>query len=303
MNYIGKLGYYFEWAFRYKVMRRKIPLSGSIILTDRCNLNCKHCIVSNLGYRVLSFSDVKRDLDVLYNEGARILVVTGGEPFLWGDGAGQNLWHVVDYAKRLGFFRVVICTNGTVELRSRADYLWVSVDGVPSEHDNLRGSGVYNRILRNIQKSEHPRIYVNYTISRANITAFEQASVQLLQHDKIKGILYHLFTPYVGLENSDLTLSDEDKKGVIRKIIAMKKRHPLRISNTFDGLNALLGGDWERPTWASIVINDGELTQCCCRRVIRNQRVCRECGCTPAVETWVLQQMKPLAVIENLRFL
>jgi MoaA/NifB/PqqE/SkfB family radical SAM enzyme len=303
MNYIRKMGHYFNWGFQYKMMRRRIPLSGSIILTDKCNLDCRHCIVSNLGYRVLGFQDVRRDLDTLYNTGARILVITGGEPFLWRDTAGYDLSAVVDYAKWLGFFRTVICTNGTVKLNSQADYLWVSIDGVPTDHDNLRGIGVYERVLKNIRRSEHPRIYVNYTVSSANLVDFEKASSDLLQYRRIKGILFHLFTPYVGLEDSDLTLCKEDRRTAIRKILQIKKRNPLRISNTFAGLKALLRGNWERPTWASIVINDGELTECCCRRVIRSPRVCRECGCTPAVETWVLQALSPSALIENLRFL
>jgi MoaA/NifB/PqqE/SkfB family radical SAM enzyme len=231
------------------------------------------------------------------------LVVTGGEPFLWRDDGGHSLRDVVGYAKQLGFFRTVICTNGTIELDSQADYLWVSIDGVPSDHDRLRGVGSYDRIVKNVLKSKHEGIYVNYTISSANLGDFEKAVADILRHKKIRGILFHLFTPYVGLENSGLALTGEDRRRAINRIRIIKRKSPLRVSNTFAGLKALSNDDWPRPTWASIVINDGELTECCCRRAIRSPRVCRDCGCTPAVETWVLEKLDATAILENLRFL
>lgn len=303
MDYFYKTSYYFKWAFECMVRDKRIPLSGSIILTDKCNLHCKHCIVSNLGYRTLDLQDVQRDLDTLYRTGVRVLVITGGEPFLWRDSDGHTLWHVVEYAQQLGFFRTIVCTNGTIELNSQADYLWVSIDGVPSDHDSLRGSGSYRKIVNNILRSRHHRIYVNYTISNANLMKFETAIADILRYKKVKGILFHFFTPYVGLDKSDLTLTKKSKKKAIEIILAIKKRNPLRISNTFAGLRALSNDDWQRPTWGSVVINDGELTECCCRRAIQSPRVCRDCGCAPAVETWVLQKLKPTALLENLRFL
>ena len=33
------------------LFKRKRPLLGSIILTDKCNLTCKHCAVSNITRR------------------------------------------------------------------------------------------------------------------------------------------------------------------------------------------------------------------------------------------------------------
>ena len=303
MNYVDKLSYYFRWAFECRMMRRRLPLSGSIILTDKCNLECKHCIVSNLGYRALTLREVQRDLKTLYRRGARVLVITGGEPFLWRDDIGHKLWDVVAYAKQIGFFRTVVCTNGTIGLNSQADYLWVSIDGVPTDHDTLRKEGSFNTIIKNIMRSKHRRIYVNYTISRVNLLDLEEAVANIFRYNGIRGIFFHLFTPYVGLDDNDLTLTPADRKKAIEKIRALKKKNPMRVLNTFAGLKALYNDNWQRPTWASVVINDGELTECCCRKAIRNPRVCTNCGCTPAVETWVLQEMKPSAIIENLRFL
>ncbi|MDD5584770.1 MAG: radical SAM protein [Candidatus Omnitrophica bacterium] len=297
---IGKIQYYLFWLLRYKLKNKKIPLTSSIIITDKCNLQCRHCTVSNLGYRESSFGEITADIETLYNKGARILVMTGGEPFLWSD-ADHTFEDTVIFAKRKGFFRIVVCTNGTFKLSSSADYLWVSLDGFSNEHNELRGN-IYEKVLNNILTSAHKNIYINFTVSKINGNNFEKAVEDILKHKKIKGMLLHLFTPYLNCDRS-LLLGDRERESVIDRIIQIKKKHPLRISNTFDGLKALKNNMWDRPLWSSVVINRGRIGPCCCREGIYDNQVCKTCGCSPAAETFVLQQLKPLAILENLRFL
>lgn len=297
---LGKIIYYLSWLIKCKVKRQKIPLTSSIIITDKCNLKCKHCIVSNLGYRKLSYYEVIRDIKTLYGTGSRMLVITGGEPFLWSD-RNHTLEDVIAFVKKLGFFRIVVCTNGTFELKSNADYLWVSLDGSPEEHNQMRGS-IYDKVLNNILRSKHRNIYINFTISKININNLEKSVKNMLRYKKIKGILFHLFTPYIGSDKS-IMLDEKEREMAIKKIYKIKKAYPLRVSNTFDGIKTLRDNVWERPIWSSVVINQGQTGPCCCRKGIYNAEVCENCGCSPAVETLVLQQLRPLAIIENLRFL
>lgn len=298
--FITKVLFYISWFVKFKVLNKRIPLNSSIIITDKCNLQCKHCSVSNLGYRDSTFEEVKNDIKELFSLGSRMLVITGGEPFLWEDN-GYLLEDVVQYAKRIGFYRIVICTNGTFALESMADYLWVSLDGSPQEHDKLRGP-VYNKVVRNISMSKHKKIYINFTISKENFLDFDASAEQILALAKVRGIFFHIFTPYIGSDES-LALTNEEKQLVIRKLQRIKNRHPLKVTNTYDGIKALRENVWERPLWGSVTINQGEPSLCCCRKGIYDNKVCSQCGCSPAVETWVLQKLKPLAIIENLRFL
>lgn len=62
------------------------PLIGSVILTDRCNLHCRHCAVSNLVSQDYPFEQIQADLQALFDRGCRILFLYGGEPMLWTDG-------------------------------------------------------------------------------------------------------------------------------------------------------------------------------------------------------------------------
>jgi MoaA/NifB/PqqE/SkfB family radical SAM enzyme len=299
---VKKIIYYLIWMLKRMMYRGKTPLSASIIITDKCNLTCKHCNVANLGYPGLSYQEISDELRTLLSTGARILVITGGEPFMWEDGC-YGLEDVITFAHTLGFYRIVVCTNGTFQLCSSADYLWVSIDGEPHDHDDIRGKDMYERIINNINNSTHRRIYVNYTVSKRNLSHIESASAEILNIPNVRGILFHLFTPYVGLASSDLRLEPHEKRLALSTINRIKWRNPIKISNTFVGLKILAVDRWIRPTWGSVVINQGDLTTCCCRRSIYDDEVCQQCGCTPAVETWVLQKMKPTAIIENLRFL
>ncbi len=297
---IIKILYYLSWIIKCYFLGHKIPLTSSIIITDKCNLHCKHCSVSNLGYQNFSYEIITNQIQKLYSLGSRILVITGGEPFLWRS-KKKNIESIVQFAKKIGFFRVVICTNGTFKLDSSADYLWISMDGSEKTHNAIRGS-IYNKVWNNINNSNHKRIFLNYTISNYNHYSFTEDFNEIIKNKKVKGILFHLFTPYIGADSS-LMLNKRNRNSVLNKLLQLKKRHPIKISNTFDGIKLLLSNQWKRPIWSSILICDDIISECCCRKGIYNIMICSICGCTPSVETYVIQKLKPLAIIENLKFL
>jgi MoaA/NifB/PqqE/SkfB family radical SAM enzyme len=298
---INRLGYFLRWGIRTAILKKKIPLNSSIILTDECNLNCRHCTVANLGYPPQNLDDVHRDLKILYTTGSRILVITGGEPFLWNDTRGHDIEDVVSCAKKIGFFRVVICTNGTLLLESAADYLWVSLDGFEETHNEIRGP-VYNKVVNNIVNSSHKGLYINFTINSNNYDTFPVAAEQILLLHNVRGILFHLYTRYIRGDGS-LVLQGPKRENILRELAAFKRKHPFKTFNTFAGIRALQKDNWKRPIWSSVTINHGVLSECCCRVGIYDKSVCSNCGCTPAVETWVLQSFRPTAILENLRYL
>ena len=293
--------HYVNWAIRNFILKEKTPLNCSLVLTDECNLYCKHCTVAHLGYPQRTLNDIRKDLEILYATGARVLVITGGEPFIWADINGNTVENIVIIARQMGFFRIVICTNGTYLLKSTADYLWVSLDGFKADHDSIRGSA-YNKVIENIQNSDHKGIYINFTISSINASSFQNAARHILDIKNVKGILFHLYTNYIS-GNESLMLDTYTRAKVLNDLLVFKKKHPIAVFNTFCGINALIKNNWERRTYASVTINQGVLSECCCRTGIYNEKVCRDCGCSPAVETWVLQKLKLSAIIENLRYL
>ena len=92
---------------------QRTPLSGSIEVTERCNLRCVHCYINQPAgdaaarARELSLDEWCGLLDQMADEGCLWLLLTGGEPFLRPDFLDLYL-----HAKKLGML-VTIFTNGT----------------------------------------------------------------------------------------------------------------------------------------------------------------------------------------------
>lgn len=94
--------YFAAFGIRTILFKQKKPILGTIILTDKCNLSCKHCSVNNLKARVYPYAQIKREMDQLYKMGVRILFFCGGETFLWKEGK-KTLRHLVAEAKKWAF--------------------------------------------------------------------------------------------------------------------------------------------------------------------------------------------------------
>ena len=65
------------------LFKMKRPILGTIILTDRCNLSCKHCAVNNQTGVLHPYAEMRAEMERFYEEGIRILFFCGGEPMIW----------------------------------------------------------------------------------------------------------------------------------------------------------------------------------------------------------------------------
>lgn len=101
----------FLQSFNAKARRERVPLSGSIELTRRCNLRCIHCYVGGAargGALELGTGAVLALIDEACAAGCLHLLITGGEPLLREDFA-----EVYRHAKLRGLL-VTVFTNGTL---------------------------------------------------------------------------------------------------------------------------------------------------------------------------------------------
>ena len=121
--------YLAAFGLRTILFRREDPILGTVILTDQCNLTCKHCSVNNLRGVLYPYARVRADMETLYAMGVRILFFCGGETFLWRDGT-RTLRDLVREAKAMGFLIVNVVTNGTFPIDlPEADLILLSLDG------------------------------------------------------------------------------------------------------------------------------------------------------------------------------
>ncbi|MGC9469022.1 MAG: radical SAM protein, partial [Anaerolineae bacterium] len=89
--YIPELSYSdFGTRLRERIAGKRVPLSGSLELTFRCNLRCKHCYLDGVhdgipGQEELTTEEWYDLLDQMADMGTLWLLMTGGEPFVRPD--------------------------------------------------------------------------------------------------------------------------------------------------------------------------------------------------------------------------
>ena len=161
---LERIRYYAPYAWRFTVTRDPGLLICGLAITDRCNLHCRGCHVSNNGAGDLSYGVARDIMQSAYSRGCRELYFTGGEPMLWCDG-DLDLEDVVSVAREMGYFHIHVYTNGTLGLESSADLMWVSVDGLPDTYRTRRGDH-FEQVEAAIRGRVHPRVAVIYTVDR-----------------------------------------------------------------------------------------------------------------------------------------
>jgi radical SAM protein with 4Fe4S-binding SPASM domain len=112
----------FRARLRQKLAGQRIPISGSMELTFRCNLRCQHCYVAHghtglPGKQELSLAEIERILDEMVAEGTLWLLMTGGEPLL-----RRDFLEIYNAAKNRGLL-VSLFTNATMITNRIADHL------------------------------------------------------------------------------------------------------------------------------------------------------------------------------------
>ena len=78
--------YGLRFVISYHLFRKTRPLIRGLVLTNRCNLHCRHCKLGPRGDKDLTYDQVTAAIDTFYEQGGRCLYLEGGEPCLWHDG-------------------------------------------------------------------------------------------------------------------------------------------------------------------------------------------------------------------------
>lgn len=266
MKYFHILSYYLGC-----LVGRKRPLLGGIKLTHDCNLVCIHCPFRKRKAASLSFAQAVSSMRTLREWGVRIMIIEGGEPFLWKDG-DRTLDDIVEEANSL-FLSVGITTNGTFPIEIGSDIVWVSIDGMKEIHDRIRGTS-FERIIDNIESSSHPRIFAHITINSLNWEEIPEL-VRFLS-PRVKGITIQFHYPYDEVDE-ELFLAMESRRRVLDDLIELKKQG-LPLADSYACFEALKENRWRcRPWMIASVDPDGNLTHGCYVKG-RGEIACERCG-------------------------
>ncbi len=261
-----------SFGIKTVLFRKKDPILGTIILTDKCNLKCKHCSVNNITAVVYPYSQIKSEMKQLYDMGVRILFFCGGETFLWKDG-DITLKDLVREAKQMGFLIVNVVTNGTYPIDlPEADLILLSLDGDKERHNEVRGD-TYDTIMENIKNSTSDNICFYMAINQINKDAIRDVCLTARDTKNVRAVSFNFHTPYPDTRN--LALSKEEKKECCDVITQMMKEN-VPVFNLKSAFPYLINNSFPTPCYQCLVMENGKISVG--GRCIDVEGLCEECG-------------------------
>lgn len=283
------------FGIRTIIFKEKRPILGTIILTDYCNLGCKHCAVNNINKRMYSYESIISEMENFYREGIRILFFCGGETLLWED-RGKNIRDLIREAREIGFYIVNVVTNGTIDLDiPEADVIFLSLDGTRETHNLIRGN-TFDKIMENFERADKSNICIYMAVNKLNYREVERVGYLAKTHRNINSISFNFHTPYEGTE--ELALGRDEKREVVDTIKwMMENDYP--VFNMKCALEVYLENSWKRPCYQCIVSEENR--RYICGRCVEISGLCEECGYLFAVEFSMLFNGNPRAIWEMVR--
>lgn len=254
------------------LLRKKEPILGTIILTDKCNLKCKHCSVNNITAVVHPYEQIRSEMQQLFAMGVRILFFCGGETFLWKDGE-KALKDLVAEAKQMGFLIVNVVTNGTYPIDlPQADLLLLSLDGDKERHNAVRGD-TYDTIMENIAHATSDNICFYMAINQINKDAVRSVCELARDTGNVRAVSFNFHTPYP--DTRELALSKEEKSECCQ-VIAQMMKEGAPVFNLKSAFPYLINNNFPTPCHQCVVMENGKLSVC--GRCIEVPGLCEECG-------------------------
>ena len=287
--------YFARFGLRTILLRKQDPILGTIILTDKCNLHCKHCSVNNITAVVYPYRQIQSEMRQLYEMGVRILFFCGGETFLWED-SGKTLRDLVAEAKGIGFLIVNVVTNGTFPLDlPEADLILLSLDGDRDRHNAIRGD-TYDLILEHIRRATADNICFYMAINQINKDAIRDVCIAARDTEHVRAVSFNFHTPYPDTEA--LALSSGEKAACCQ-VIAQMMDQGAPVFNLKSAFPYLIQNRFPTPCRQCVVMENGTLSTC--GRCIEVPGLCERCGYFFVAEYTLLFRGNPRVIFEMLR--
>lgn len=264
--------YFAGFGIKTILFKRKKPILGTVIVTDKCNLSCKHCSVNNITAVIYPYRQIQREMLRLYRMGVRILFFCGGETFLWQD-CGKNLRDLVVEAKKMGFLIVNVVTNGTFPIDlPEADLILLSLDGDRARHNAVRGD-TYDTLMENIHNATADNICFYMAVNRINKDAVREVCIAAKETKNVRAVSFNFHTPYPDTRELALT---KDEKAECCEMISKMMEEGVPVFNLKSAFPYLIHNSFPTPCHQCVVIENGKVSTC--GRCIDIPGLCETCG-------------------------
>lgn len=286
--------YFANFGVKTILFRKKDPIVGTVIVTDACNLQCRHCSVNNVSAVFYPYRQIQTEMRQLYEMGVRILFFCGGETFLWED-SGKRVRDLVTEAKQMGFLIVNVVTNGTFPIDlPEADLILLSLDGDRKRHNRIRGD-TYDKILENVRHATADNICFYMAINQINKSAIADVCRTAKDTPHVRAVSFNFHTPYP--DTRRLALNRKEKVRCCR-VIARQMKEGAPVFNLKSAFPYLVRNDFPTPCYQCVVVENGRVS--ICGRCIDIPSLCGTCGYFFVAEYTLLFHGNPKVLLEML---
>lgn len=240
-------------------------------LSTRCPLRCAHCYFyadPPLREELTDGLFLQRAAALAAQYAIRSAFWVGGEPLL----RPRLLRSAMVY-----FPRNAVVTSGAVPIPADLDAgLFVSLDGPPELHDQLRGQRAFALAERHLSALPHGRFALMTTLTRATLAAIERAP-EVVARTRAAGVLFGFSTG-----NAAHAVTGALRDQAVDRILKLRCHYPGLVLNTPEALALFRQGQsarWRHCVYRSTAIAfDASLTpKIPCTFGARAD--CEACGC------------------------
>lgn len=218
------------------------PTIVDFCITERCNLQCRHCFVSykKNNLKELSTKGLKYIIDRLYEAKVFKIIITGGEPLL-----REDFFELVKYAKRYPFYlglntNALLITDDISKMIYEIGFklrISVSLDGSSKDtYEALRGPGTFIRAIKGLEGllRYNRNIRTFCVVNKFNFKDLEN----IVELSRSLGAPYIEFNTLLRGDCStfverNIFLNPHEKIEAIEKIIELKERYGNYIRGSF----------------------------------------------------------------------
>ena len=241
----------------------------SMVINNSCNLKCKHCYLQSTQKQnsvLMEDEWICIAESLLTYSAPSTIAFVGKEPLINYQSANlvSNIIKIRNTIQKGRHNRTSIglLTNGMsllqfsdILLTNPPDYIDISVDGLPTEHDFLRGKGTFSKLEPNLRwaTENFPEpLWLTPTLNRNNIDSFLNMIRYYNNHFDIRRFAFGFYIPGNNVNDDLSVLPDQIEKLVNRdlyKLAELSINEPVEIlfdlyPNHSDSLQSFNDSGW-----------------------------------------------------------
>ena len=207
------------------------PIKIQWKITNKCNLKCKHCYLGKLDGFELPFEKADEIADTIINSNVMEVTISGGECLTY-KGIEKIIKKFLINGIKVDVFTNALLLKNVLDkidsdiLNKSALLFYVSVDGLKSSHEQIRGKNTFDKTIENIKyaiEKGYP-VVTNTVINKINYCDIMDMIV-LLKQMGVKDVqLSNLIVQ--GSADNSMKISLSEQMTLKEKINDLYKEHP-----------------------------------------------------------------------------